>query len=50
VDALEEGIESWMTRYNSWRPHETLGNFTPNAVYRPNHRRQPSIEGMQRAA
>jgi putative transposase len=50
VDALEEGIESWMTRYNTWRPHEALGNLTPNAVYRPNHNPKPSIEVMQRAA
>jgi len=50
VSALEEGIESWMTRYNTWRPHAALGNRTPSAVYRPKHKLKPSIEVMQRAA
>jgi putative transposase len=39
VDALERGVERWMKQYNTWRPHQTLGNKTPIAVYRP----KPSI-------
>ena len=50
MNALEQGLESWMTRYNTWRPHEALGNRTPSAVYRANHKPKPSIEVMQRAA
>lgn len=50
VNALEKGIESWMTRYNTWRPHEALGNLTPSAMYRPKHKPKPLIEMMQRAA
>ena len=50
VNALEQGLESWMTRYNTWRPHEALGNRTPSAVYRPKHKHKSSIEVMQRAA
>ena len=50
VNALEQGIESWMTRYNSWRPHEALGNLTPSVLYRPKHKPKPLIEMMQRAA
>lgn len=42
VAALEQGVESWMARYNTWRPHEALGNLTPIAVYRP--KRQPKLQ------
>ena len=50
VAALEQGADHWIRRYNTWRPHEALGNCTPSAVYRPKHKPQPLIEGMQRAA
>ena len=30
---LRVGLEDWFMRYNTWRPHETLGNRTPHAVY-----------------
>jgi putative transposase len=50
VDALERGVERWMKQYNTWRPHQTLGNKTPIAVYRPkppiNH---PSVKQKQAA-
>jgi putative transposase len=39
VDALERGVDRWMKQYNTWRPHQTLGNKTPGEVYRP----KPSI-------
>jgi len=35
VAALEIGVERWMKRYNTWRPHEALGNKTPTQMYRP---------------
>ena len=35
VAALEQGVDQWMRRYNTWRPHQRLGNRTPQAVYRP---------------
>jgi len=35
VAALEIGVERWMKHYNTWRPHEALGNKTPTQKYRP---------------
>jgi putative transposase len=34
LPALRTGLEKWFERYNEWRPHEALGNLTPDAVYR----------------
>jgi len=33
IPALEAGLERWFKRYNTWRPHEALGNRTPQEVY-----------------
>ena len=33
VTALRAGVGKWFVRYNDWRPHETLGNLTPEAFY-----------------
>lgn len=33
VGDLEEGIRQWFERYNTWRPHQNLGNKTPANVY-----------------
>lgn len=33
VHEQREELEKWFTRYNEWRPHETLGNRTPAMVY-----------------
>lgn len=35
VDALEAGVDRWMKHYNTWRPHQHLGNGTPEEAYRP---------------
>jgi putative transposase len=35
VIALYAGLEKWFDRYNTWRPHATLGNETPASVYAP---------------
>lgn len=32
---LEAGIEGYMDRYNTWRPHQALGYRTPQEVYHP---------------
>ena len=33
LSALRESLEEWFDRYNNWRPHEKLGNLTPDQVY-----------------
>jgi len=30
---LEEGLKAWFIRYNTWRPHQALGNQTPQQVH-----------------
>lgn len=30
---LEAGLTRWFNHYNTWRPHQALGNLTPHAVY-----------------
>ena len=34
VPSLETGLRRWFERYNTWRPHEALGNLTPHEFYR----------------
>lgn len=33
LPALFAGLKRWFERYNTWRPHEALGNLTPDTVY-----------------
>ena len=33
LPALEAGLEAWFDRYNAWRPHEALGNRTPQEAH-----------------
>jgi putative transposase len=33
VIELCAGLEKWFESYNTWRPHETLGNQTPAVAY-----------------
>jgi putative transposase len=35
VIELCAGLEKWFERYNTWRPHEALGNQTPALIYAP---------------
>ena len=30
---METGVDKWFARYNSWRPHQALKNYTPDVVY-----------------
>ena len=40
IPALLVGLKRWFARYNGWRPHETLGNLTPDKVYQTKKSRQ----------
>jgi putative transposase len=33
LPALEAGLRQWFERYNTWRPHQALGNRTPQQVH-----------------
>ena len=33
LGAMRGGLDRWFDQYNSWRPHEALGNLTPDVVY-----------------
>lgn len=48
--ALEEGVKSWMERYNQWRPHQALGNKTPAQVYESDREIELTGSGEERAA
>ncbi len=38
IPELIDGLDRWFDRYNSWRPHEALGDLTPDQVYDPSLR------------
>lgn len=46
IPALEAGLERWFGRYNAWRPHQALGNLTPDQVYQT---RLPTQAGASEA-
>lgn len=33
LPVLEAGLQGWFKRYNTWRPHQALGNQTPHHVH-----------------
>jgi putative transposase len=50
VALLKAGVSQWLHRYNTWRPHEALGNRTPSAVYRPESTSKPRSSRQARRA
>lgn len=48
IPAVEAGLIRWFNRYNTWRPHQALGNRTPHEVYRKGALPAPSDSGEQR--
>ena len=50
VGELEEGVRQWFKRYNTWRPHQNLGNKTPADVYETKRKPTAPATGMQDAA
>ena len=43
LPALEGGLDEWFNRYNTWRPHQALGNQTPSQVHES---RRKEIRGV----
>jgi putative transposase len=50
VRELEEGVRQWFERYNTWRPHQALGNQTPALIYETNRRPATPRTEMKKAA
>ena len=50
VTELESGVTRWLSRYNTWRPHQALGNLTPQEVYRPRAKPTKEPQEAKRAA
>jgi len=50
IPALIAGLTRWFERYNAWRPHEALGNLTPDAVYQPGPKAQEGPLGAKERA
>lgn len=50
VHELERGVDRWLKDYNTWRPHEALGNKTPGEEYRPKRKTNMKSQEMKEAA
>jgi putative transposase len=50
IPELINGLAHWFDRYNSWRPHQALGNLTPDKVYHESERSQEGALDAQDAA
>jgi len=50
IGDLEAGIGRWIERYNTWRPHQALGNKTPAHVYETNRKPAIPTTEMEQAA
>ena len=48
LPALGAGLDRWFERYNTWRPHQALGNLTPDKVYQSRSNAQD--EAAERSA
>lgn len=35
---LDLGLDDWFERYNTWRPHQELGNLTPSVAYQEGYK------------
>jgi len=47
---LEAGLKKWFKRYNTWRPHEALGNLTPAVVHAQGQSREKATSTGKLAA
>jgi putative transposase len=48
IPAVQTGLARWFNRYNTWRPHQALGNGTPHEVYRKGASPAPTDPGQHR--
>ncbi len=47
VPELEAGLRAWFERYNTWRPHQMLGNRTPHQVHEEESKKAEKSEVKQ---
>jgi putative transposase len=47
IPALVAGLKGWFERYNAWRPHQALGNLTPDKVYQTQSAARQGDAGAQ---
>ena len=50
IGELEMGLMRWFERYNTWRPHQAMGNQTPAQVYQADRRPTTATEKLKLAA
>ncbi len=50
IPELIGGVDRWFKRYNTWRPHEALGNLTPDKVYHMRSKAQDKAVGAKERA
>ena len=53
VLALGEGLQAWFERYNTWRPHQALGNRTPHQFHEEEGKKaaiKPEVAKLKEAA
>jgi len=50
IGELETGIREWIKRYNTWRPHQALGNKTPAQIYATKRKPSVSVPEKEKAA
>jgi len=50
IGELEKGLARWFERYNTWRPHQAMGNQTPAEVYQADRRPARGTEKLKMAA
>lgn len=52
IPVLKKGLIQWFDRYNGWRPHQALGNQTPNQVHETDYSKllNASAQTIQEAA
>jgi putative transposase len=50
IGELEKGLMRWFERYNTWRPHQAMGNQTPAQVYQANRHPTTATEKLKLAA